>query len=342
MKQGLPKLTYYLILWLITSIVYSATTYFYLGLTLNASLLDGAIFSVLMLSVGLSMFFAIRYMDIGIRSLGERFLAHSLTSTISVLALIYISKGIFNRNYYDFGVQWDEIIMVKPFFGYIIYILIVLVFYLIKYQDYQEEKNSREKELEDLLTDTELNLLKLQLNPHFLFNSLNSINSLTITNPNMAREMIVKLSEFLRYSLGSRAEKNILLRDELDNVKLYLDIEKVRFGDKLNIKYHIDPETLSIELPNMILQPLFENAVKFSLNNTEKNNPIEFRSSKKNNLFSIAIINSFDPKDNSIKGKGIGLQNVARRLKLHFGSNSKITKRIDDTLFEIKIEVLLV
>ena len=137
-------------------------------------------------------------------------------------------------------------------------------------------------------------MLKAQINPHFIFNSLNSISSLTLSSPEDAREMIVKMSEFLRYSLGQDSEQ-ISLRVELDQIKRYLDIEKVRFGDQLVFESVMDQECLEWPVPRLILQPLFENAIKHGLYESIETVTISLAGSKKGNNILLTISNNFDP-----------------------------------------------
>lgn len=340
MNKKIADEYYYLILWLITSLVYSATIFIYLELPGRELLIDGITFSLTTLLVGISMFFAVRYMDIGIGSVFERFLAHVFVATLGVLAIVFISKAVYNSNLYEWETSWESLVVIKPFFAYIIYLLMILVFYLLKYKEYREERASNERELQNLLTDTELNLLKLQLNPHFLFNSLNSINSLTLTNPERAREMIVKLSEFLRYSLGKHSKDRILLIDEIKNVKLYLEIEEIRFGDRLKVDFNVDELVNNTEVPNMILQPLFENAVKFSMYDTLEESHIIFEAKQKGDVLALSVTNRFDPNAKASAGKGIGLQNVSKRLQLHYGERAKIRKIINGEIFEVLIEIM--
>ena len=155
------------------------------------------------------------------------------------------------------------------------YIVLVLVYSLIVYSETFREKISNESNLRTLVREAELNALKAQINPHFLFNSLNSISLLTMRDPARAREMIIKLSEFLRYSLRFREDETTTVKEELENMKRYLDIEKIRFGDKLVYENFCDDAFLNASIPNMILQPLLENAVKHGV--YESTDPILIR-----------------------------------------------------------------
>ena len=140
-----------------------------------------------------------------------------------------------------------------------IYGLVILTYYLFESLTNLSEKKAKEARLESLIKETELKMLRSQINPHFLFNSLNSVSSLTITDPEKARDMVIKLSEFMRYALSRKDEQPVSFRSELENLRLYLNIEKVRFGDRLSIEENIDENCLEIKMPVMLLQPLYEN-----------------------------------------------------------------------------------
>src|SRR5205085_4260383 len=135
-------------------------------------------------------------------------------------------------------------------------------------QQNQEEENERKLDMERLAREAELNKLRHQLQPHFLFNSLNSISALTGSQPEKARHMIQQLSDFLRGTLKKDEQQNTSFEEELQYLRLYLDIEKVRFGYRLQTKITYEEDTLQMQLPSMLLQPLVENAIKFGLYDT--------------------------------------------------------------------------
>jgi len=135
-------------------------------------------------------------------------------------------------------------------------------------QKEQQEDSERKADMEKLAREAELNKLRQQLQPHFLFNSLNSISALTGQQPEKARHMIQQLSDFLRNTLRNEEQQWVSLQEELTYLELYLDIEKVRFGHRLQSSTNCDEESLQMKLPSMLLQPLVENAIKFGLYDT--------------------------------------------------------------------------
>jgi len=221
----------------------------------------------------------------------------------------------------------------------LLYVLLVLFYYLTVYYRNFREKVERTAQLESMVKESELKALKSQINPHFLFNSLNSIASLTMTRPERAREMVVCLSEFMRYSLKSRNEERVSLNQELHNIELYLKIEKVRFGQKL--VYHFDIEDAAGEslVPNLILQPIFENAIKYGV--YEAIDPVEIRLKAMvvAEFLVLDIENDFDPEAVPAKGEGVGLRNIGSRLRVMYGRSGllDVEKRMNTFHVHMKI-----
>ena len=164
---------------------------------------------------------------------------------------------------------------------------------ILYYEDLQD-KLKIESELQSLVKEAELNALKSQINPHFLFNSLNSISSLTITNPDKAQEMVIKLSDFLRYSLSHDKNEKASLQQEFENLQRYLDIEKIRFGKRLNFIEKIPEKCINFEIPNMILQPLIENSIKHGVYNSTEEVFVELSCKELNDYVIIEITNDYD------------------------------------------------
>ena len=160
-----------------------------------------------------------------------------------------------------------------------------------------------------------------------------------MTNPEKAQEMIIKLSDFLRYSIKQTDNNYSTLQVELDNIKRYLDIEQIRFGSKLIKEFEVDETCLDHELPAMILQPLYENAVKHGV--YESTEPIRiFTSCKMNgNFLELTITNNFDPDAVSRKGAGIGFKNIKDRLKLIYGSSELLKTRIKEGVFIAELTI---
>jgi two-component system, LytTR family, sensor kinase len=183
-----------------------------------------------------------------------------------------------------------------------------------------QKDNRRQSDMEQLARNAELNKLQQQLQPHFLFNSLNSISALTGSQPEKARHMINQLADFLRGSLKKEDTHTTTLEQELQYLQLYLDIEKVRFGHRLQTAVETDPVSLQMKLPAMILQPLVENAIKFGLYDTLGEVIITIKTKNDNGMLQVIVQNPFDELTAAPqKGTGFGLSSIHRRLFLLFG-----------------------
>jgi len=185
----------------------------------------------------------------------------------------------------------------------------------------------RLQEQEKLLMASRLDALASQINPHFLFNTLTSISSLTRSQPETARMLILKLSGLLRRLLRSQ-DHFVTLREELEAIDEYLDIESIRFGPQLRIEKHVDPETLALIVPSMILQPLVENSIKHGLAHKLGEGRITIRSHRENGHAIIDVIDNGvgipAATADRVKGTGIGLRNVNERLRVIYGANYQL------------------
>jgi two-component system, LytTR family, sensor kinase len=204
----------------------------------------------------------------------------------------------------------------------------------------QKDRELRKTDAEKLAREAELYKLRQQLQPHFLFNSLNSISALITIQPAQARKMIQQLSDFLRGTLKKEENQWISLEDELQHLQLYLDIEKVRFGHRLNAAINSSEAAGKLQLPSMLLQPLVENAIKFGLYDTTESVTIDITVVHENNYLVIAIQNPFDRETSSPKqGTGFGLSSVQRRLYLLFARNDLLITKHTDNLFTTVIKI---
>lgn len=239
----------------------------------------------------------------------------------------------------DYLTYWDATFPYRIGTGVFIYGLIVLSYFLFISLSNLSEKNAKEARLESLIKETELKMLRSQINPHFLFNSLNSISSLTITDPEKARDMVIKLSDFMRYALSRKDEQPVPLKNELENLRLYLDIEKVRFGDKLTTEEIIDHECLDFRIPVMLLQPLYENAVKHGVYESTESVRIMTRARFIDGFFEIIISNNYDPAPSLKKGTGTGLLNVTRRMELFYGNRGSMKTTKENGLYTVTLYI---
>ncbi|MBN2350659.1 MAG: histidine kinase [Bacteroidales bacterium] len=302
--------------------------------------IDGLVYYLSFGPIGIGLWYVVYYSDIFKNKISRTIFNHVITCIFVTvfwsLFTYFILRSInaSNSEYLEF---LNKNIPFRSGMGMLLYILFVLFFYLVIYYRSLKEKMIRESELKALVKESELGILKSQINPHFLFNSLNSISSLTITDPEKAQEMVIKLSDFFRYSLGNRKEDKSSLKDELQNIDRYLAIEKTRFGEKLKYEKHVNEECLTKLVPGMILQPLFENAVKYGVYESLEESGITLTCTSKGLFLHIQIENDYDAHMLAKKGEGIGLSNIRQRLRLLYSRNDLLTIQKTDKRYIVTL-----
>ena len=215
--------------------------------------------------------------------------------------------------------------------------LVSIIWYSLKDQ---KENEQRKTDAEKLSREAELYRLRQQLQPHFLFNSLNSISALIGSKPEKAREMIYQLSDFLRGTLKKEENEWVTLSEEMNHLQLYLDIEKVRFGHRLSTEIEMNDICEKLRLPAMLLQPLVENAIKFGLYDTTDEVLIAIYVSTEDNNLIIKIQNPYDPTTaQPRRGTGFGLHGVKRRLYLLFARHDLLETQGEKNIFTTKVKV---
>ena len=201
-------------------------------------------------------------------------------------------------------------------------------------QQEQKEADARKMEAEKMAKDAELYKLRQQLQPHFLFNSLNSISALTGSQPEKARHMLQQLSDFFRGTLKKDELVWITLKEELEYLQLYLNIEKVRFGYRLNTVVVHDEDVLQLKLPAMLLQPVVENAIKFGLYDTTGEVIITITAKNVNGFLEVTVQNPFDAETSQpLQGSGFGLVSIRRRLFLLFARHDLLNTAKENNYF---------
>ena len=186
----------------------------------------------------------------------------------------------------------------------------------------------RRNELELIARDAQLRALRAQLNPHFLFNSLNSVRSLIAENPQRAASMVTGLSDILRYSLASDRSDTVPLADELSVIEEYLSVERMRFEERLRVERTIEPRTLTVPVPPMIIQTLVENAVKHGIAASSGGGFVRVDARVRDGLLDVIVSNN-GPFKPPVDGEGYGLQNAIERLRLLYGGRASLMIEAD-------------
>lgn len=266
-------------------------------------------------------------------------------STIVLFGAILMLVNHYSSLYFFSG-EADQIHILRyAFLPKSIFILFLLALILIYHWSQQqksemEQINQRTLEKEREALKIQLNSLQQQFQPHFLFNSLNSINALTISNPTEAQRMIQLLSEFMRGAIRENQAELIPLREEIRHLQLYTDIEKVRFGDRLTVVYTIPDELLELKLPHLILQPMIENAVKYGLYGNIDAVEISITGSVERDQLVIRMSNPFDPTTSAgAKGTGYGLQSIEKKMQLIYRQANLLSIQQNENFFSTELKI---
>ncbi|WP_118972438.1 sensor histidine kinase [Taibaiella koreensis] len=228
-------------------------------------------------------------------------------------------KNSFDNKAYT--VFWNDTFYIRGLIGWILLCDYNLINYFVRHLSNQDSLSEQEQHSLQLRKEAELFKLRQQLHPHFLFNSLNSINALIGKEPKHARTMVQQLSEFLRHTLKKEDNDLITIQEELEDLRIYLSIEQVRFGHRLTIEEHIHTDCMEARIPPFLLQPLVENAIKYGLYGTTGPVTIYIKGTLTQDQFLFSIVNPYDPDAVTTKGTGFGLESVRRRLYLLFARN---------------------
>src|SRR5437879_3517354 len=223
--------------------------------------------------------------------------------------------------------------------GVLLYLLSVALHYALLALEGSRQAEKREAEARILARDAELNALKAQVNPHFLFNSLNSISALTSVDAARAREMCILLSEFLRSTLGLGEKALVPLEEEMALIRSFLAVEKVRFGSRLTVEEHIEDQCNTMLVPPLLLQPLVENAITHGIANLLEGGSIRLEARRAGDMLVILIENSFDPDSVSSRRNGLGLANVRKRLDVRYGVDARLEQRAAGERYSVELSL---
>ncbi|HZL10458.1 MAG TPA: histidine kinase [Prolixibacteraceae bacterium] len=330
-------LIFYALFWAIIGLTNFILLVLWYDVPLTYAVLDTSTTYILYPLLGSSIWYSIRYNGLEEVSVGRLILFHFIAASILCGIWISLIYAIFKPFISDGNGFLKNSIPSKIFGGYVMYAVFLVFFYAVNYYQSLKEKIEKEGEYKALIREAELQVLKSQINPHFLFNSLNSISSLTVSNPEKAQEMVINLSTFMRYSLLHNENEMVSFSRELENIKLYLSIEKVRFGKKLNAEFEINEHCLEAEIPNMIMQPLYENAIKYGVYETIDQVTIKTVCFCDKNILKITITNDYDASSIKRKGEGIGLRNIRKRMEIIYNQPDLIKTNDLKTSFEVQL-----
>lgn len=250
----------------------------------------------------------------------------------------YLFKWVLasDLNYLEFV---DYSIPVRLFVFFVLYLFWSALLVLHGKLEDQMKTKDRQEKIQQMSKEAELFHLRQQLQPHFIFNSLNSISALVKSNPEKAREMVVQLSEFLRRTIRKNDKNWVGVEEELEYLGLFLSIEKVRFGHRLKTEIVVSEESKELRIPQLLIQPLLENAIKHGLYGVLEDVLIGVEFAEKDNYLFVSISNPFESDSPGNKGTGFGLEAVQRRLFLMFGRNDLIDIDKGNGIFKVTVKI---
>lgn len=309
------------------------------GFSWRVALIDSGVSNVLLAAASLLIITTLQYY------IPQKNKYLYITSLVTIVSVAWLFAGralstLFINDHSEYDGFFSHSLVLRFVFALLIIgcmALISVLWYTVQDQQHAEK---RKAEAEKLSRDAELSKLRQQLQPHFLFNSLNSINALIGSQPWQARTMIQQLSDFLRGTLKKEQNQWVSLEEELQHLQLYLDIEKVRFGHRLGAEVIFDDSAKNTHIPAMLLQPIVENAIKFGLYDTTGEVIINIHAWKQDDQLHVQVKNPFDSATSMPgKGTGFGLTSVQRRLDLLFGRRGLLETTTEQDNFTTLIKI---
>lgn len=329
----------YAVVWGFILTLNSSLEYFYGSSPIEEVFLGNLVFSTVFAVLAIPLWYPVSSCQ---KQEGWIMIAFNHLATASVFIIIWFSISfhiviaIFPTGK-TATIPLEEQLSFGIFQGIMGYAIVVLSYYLHIYARNLREKHETELQLQQSLKEVEISMLRSQINPHFLFNSLNSISSLTMVDADRAQEMVVKLSDYLRYTVSQEKAAIVALSKEIENIHRYLEIEKIRFGAKLQYSFSLTNDALAADIPAMILQPLYENAIKHGVYESTEPIIIETNAYMDNDILIVSIKNNYQEGAPMGKGAGIGLRNIAERLKLIYQNETLLHIKNENQVFEVTL-----
>jgi two-component system LytT family sensor kinase len=324
--------------WLLLMCDHALVLYWF-GLPLQAAILDSLISNLLLLLFCLMIVNSLRYYIPRIDQYTNVLGMCIIFSVLWLLLTRWLLQLLLN-DHENYSNLLHRSLIIRFSIGFLVLSIVTMMGIIWFNWQEQQRTDQRKAAAEKLAKEAELFKLRQQLQPHFLFNSLNSINALIGLRPEEARKMVQQLSDFLRGTIKKEETQWVNLQEELQYLELYLDIEKVRFGNRLETLIDIDELTKSMKLPALLLQPIVENAIKFGLYDTTGTTLISLQTRKTGNDLVITVSNPFDPQTSSPRqGTGFGLSSVHRRLYLLFARSDLLTTEANENIFTTIVKI---
>jgi two-component system LytT family sensor kinase len=258
---------------------------------------------------------------------GRHILAHVgaslLFSVVSMSVFILLTPYVVKVEPRPFLVQLQQMFFFNIHIDFLRYWAVVGIEHVLRDARQARERELAASQLRAELAEAKLEVLKRQLHPHFLFNTLNSISMLMFENVTLANRMLLRLSELLRAGLTTDSPHEVSLERELAFLERYLDIERIRFGDRLTIDVDVDPATLGARVPNLILQPLVENAIRYGVGSVDRASTINIRAERSGGELRLHVRDDGPGLPRNPR-RGVGLSNTEARLRQLYGNDQRL------------------
>jgi two-component system, LytTR family, sensor histidine kinase AlgZ len=291
--------------------------------------------TVILAFVCLSPWYSCRSLPLNATSREKLIINHFLAAICAsavVLVIVHIIVVVASRFIPTLGSRFHAAAPVLAGMICLVYLLSIALHYALL-----AVESSRRAEI--LSREAELKALKAQINPHFLFNSLNSISALTSIDPSKARDMCIRLSDFLRNSLRLGERTSIPFGEELALTRTYLDVEQVRFGQRLRVIQDFDRDCADCEVPPLLVQPLVENAIKHGIATLAEGGDIAMMARISHNHLLVVVENPFDPDAPVGRKNGFGLAIVRNRLYARYGPAARVEIQVQDSRYRVTLSV---
>lgn len=339
-QQNKNSLTVIGLLWTALVVVHTFFIYYIAELNLNAALIDSLVFNGLFALLGGGIIMALEYERAG-KPLSIR-ITYRYLPMLLLIVVIWVmgSYSILNELelHSDYTIFLTNSLKYRGLIGVFIFSIVVIVHQLVVYYRNYQQKQIKATQLENELQRSRVDMLQMQMQPHFLFNALNSISALTFEDAVKTRQMLIKLSDFLRYTTKYSERQLVQLTDELSHIDQYLALEHLRFGERLVYKKEVSKEAYERFLPCLVLQPIIENSIKHGVNQSIEPVVIHLKAMIKLDKLFIEITNT-KKGDSTRKGTGTGLKNLSNRLKILYSDRSKLIVENAPNLFTVKIVI---
>lgn len=251
-------------------------------------------------------------------------------------------EQLLERKNPSFAINYLLLILSQAFSFFLLFFIWNLIYFMYHYISKSRKQQLDTLRLESLIKELELKTIKAHINPHFIFNSLNSIRALVVENPERARAAVTELSNILRSSMQAEKLETVPLEKELNIVKDYLALENMRFEDRLRIEYEIDDDTLNQPVPPMMLQTLVENAIKHGISKQINGGIVKVVSEFRGGYHELAVQNTGQLNGYKKNDQGFGLSSTTNRLNLLYGENAKFEiKQVNGSLVEARVQIPL-